>query len=144
MRALYPRIDILCFPSHLDAAGRPVFEAAFYGIPSVVAITNPTPDSVVDGVTGLTVAKADPALIAGALERLVRDRNFRLMLGRQARDRANEHFAIERAAASVHTIYSQLQWPPAADRGGLRPCVFSSSRSTSGLNRFASTKWSLR
>lgn len=109
VRVLYPTIDILCFPSHLDATGRPVFEAAFYGIPSVVAVKNPTPDSIIDGVTGLKVARPDPGLLADALERLVRDRDYRLTLGRQARDWANEHFAIERAAASVHAIYGQLR-----------------------------------
>lgn len=33
VRFLYPLLDILCFPSNLDAAGRPVFETIFYSIP---------------------------------------------------------------------------------------------------------------
>lgn len=109
VRRLYPTIDILCFPSHLDATGRPVFEAAFYGIPSVVAVKNPTPDSIINGVTGLKVSRPDPMLVADALERLIEDRDYRLTLGRQARDWANEHFAIERAATLMYAIYGRLR-----------------------------------
>ena len=30
IQRIYERIDVLCFPSHFDAPGRPVFEAAFH------------------------------------------------------------------------------------------------------------------
>lgn len=53
VRALYPKLDVLCFPSHLNAAGPSRFEAAFYGVPSVVAIDKPLPDAVLHGITGL-------------------------------------------------------------------------------------------
>ncbi len=36
--AVYENLDILCFPSHYDAPGRPIFEAALFGKPSIVAI----------------------------------------------------------------------------------------------------------
>lgn len=108
VRFLYPRLDILCFPSHLNAAGRPVFEAAFYSIPSVVAVTDPMPDAVVHGVTGLAVPTPDPVLIADALQRLASDADYRLTLGRQACVWADENFSIENSAASMHEIYSNL------------------------------------
>jgi glycosyltransferase involved in cell wall biosynthesis len=108
VRTLYPKLDVLCFSSHLDAAGRPVFEAAFYGIPSIVAIANPTSDALVHGVTGLAIPRPEPKLIADALEKLVREPDYRRTLGRQARDWANEHFVIERAAASIRGIYSRI------------------------------------
>lgn len=108
VRELYPQLDILCFPSHLDAAGRPVFEAAFYSVPSVVALTDPVPDALVHEVTGLAVPAPDPLLIADALQRLAEEPDFRRQLGRQARIWAEETFAIEGNAVRMLDLYRQL------------------------------------
>jgi len=108
VRVVYPRLDILCFPSHLDAAGRPVFEAAFYSIPSVVAVANPVQDAVLHEVTGLAVPRPDPNMLADALQRLAEDSDFRLKLGRQAREWAEENFAIEANAKLMQQIYQRL------------------------------------
>ena len=108
VRAIYPTLDILCFPSHLDAAGRPVFEAAFYSIPSVVAVKDPLPDAVLHEHTGLAIPKPEPELIADALQRLAQDEVFRLTLGRQARRWALDNFAIENSAKAMLGIYQKL------------------------------------
>jgi glycosyltransferase involved in cell wall biosynthesis len=108
VRTIYPTLDILCFPSHLDAAGRPVFEAALYSIPSVVAIKNPFSDAVLHEHTGLAIPRPDPELIAAALQRLAEDETFRLILGRQARNWANENFSIENSTAVLLGVYQRL------------------------------------
>ena len=108
VRQLLPDIDILCFPSHLDAAGRPVFEAACFGIPSVVALSNPVADAIVDGVTGLVIPRPDPVLLADALEKLIVDAPYRQTLGRQAKLWAQEHFSIETNARIVSDLYQRL------------------------------------
>ncbi len=108
VRTLYPQIDILCFPSHLDAAGRPVFEAAFYGIPGVVAVADPPADAIVHNVTGLAIPRPDPVLIADALQRLAKDEEFRLRLGRQAQEWARENFSIVKSADKMFNIYTSL------------------------------------
>ena len=108
VRSLYPHIDVLCFPSHLNAAGRPVFEAALFGVPSVVAVADPQPDAVVHNVTGLAISRPDPVLIADALQRLVEDKELRLSLGRQAQEWARENFSIETSADSMMTIYARI------------------------------------
>ncbi|WP_083780503.1 glycosyltransferase [Nitrobacter sp. Nb-311A] len=56
--AAYSAFDVLAFPSHLKAAGRPVFEAAFAGRPSIVAVENPKPDTLVHGETGLSIPES--------------------------------------------------------------------------------------
>ena len=117
VRTLYPSIDILCFPSHLDAAGRPVFEAACFGIPSVVAVANPVPDAILDGVTGLAIARPDPLLLAEALERLIADTSYRQVLGRQAKVWAAEHFSMKKNAQLVLELYQRLADASAARRG---------------------------
>ena len=37
IQKVYEALDILCFPSHLNAVGRPVLEAALFKVPSIVA-----------------------------------------------------------------------------------------------------------
>ena len=40
LEKVYENIDILCFPSHLNAVGRPVIEAGIHGKPSIVSLRN--------------------------------------------------------------------------------------------------------
>ncbi|WAC44790.1 glycosyltransferase family 4 protein [Pseudomonas sp. SL4(2022)] len=108
VRELYPQLDILCFPSHLDAAGRPVFEAAFYGVPSVVAIANPVPDAILHEVTGLAIPESKPVLIADALQRLVEDPVLRRQLGKQAKTWAEKTFSINVNASHMLDLYKIL------------------------------------
>ncbi|WP_454841353.1 glycosyltransferase family 4 protein [Pseudomonas hormoni] len=108
VRTLYPQLDILCFPSHLDAAGRPVFEAAFYSVPSVVAVTDPVPDALVHEVTGLAVPTPDPTLIANALQRMAEAPVWRRQLGTQARTWAEHTFSIEANAVRMLDLYRHI------------------------------------
>ena len=105
---LYSQLDILCFASHLNAAGRPVFEAAFYGVPSVVAVSDPFPDAVIHNVTGIAIPRPEPVLLANALQRLAEDEEFRLRLGRAARIWAYKNFSIENSARDVLEVYRLL------------------------------------
>lgn len=109
VNTIYPTFDIICFPSHLNAAGRPVFEAAFFGVPSVVAIDDPLPDAVIHGQTGIAIPRSDPDLIADALQSLAQNDQLRLALGRRARTWAVEQFDIERNAAAVLGLYRKIQ-----------------------------------
>ena len=109
VHSTYQSIDILCFPSHLNAAGRPVFEAAFFEVPSLVVLDDPLPDAVVHGETGLAIPQPDPVLIADALQYLVQKEEVRMTLGRGARTWALKEFDIEKSAAMVMCTYRQLQ-----------------------------------
>lgn len=53
----YERIDIICFPSYLNALGRPVFEAGLYNIPSIVCLKKEYADSFINKKTGLSFKK---------------------------------------------------------------------------------------
>ena len=108
VRDIYPQLDILCFPSHLDAAGRPVFEAAFYSIPSVVAVRNPMPDAILHGITGLAIPQPDPVLIADALQELAENAALRRRLGEQARVWAEQNFSIESNAERMLDLYRRV------------------------------------
>ncbi len=108
VRSLYSEIDVLCFPSYLNAAGRPVFEAALFGIPSIVAIRDPLPDAILHEETGLAISTPRPDLIAEAILRLATDEPFRARLGRQAKAWAAEIYSLERSAQALLTIYTGL------------------------------------
>lgn len=108
VRQLYPELDILCFPSHLDAAGRPVFEAAFYSVPSVVAVRDPVADAVIHEVTGLAIDQPDPLQIADALQRLAESPQLRRQLGSQAKSWAEQTFSIKANAELMLDLYRRL------------------------------------
>lgn len=105
---VYGRLDAVCFPSYFDAPGRPVFEAALFGVPSVAAISNPTADTIVDGLTGVIVPPRDPKRLAGAIQSLATDRQKCRALGENARKLALENFDIEINARRVLELYRDL------------------------------------
>lgn len=105
VQSIYRQIDVLCFPSHLDAAGRPVFEAAWFGVPSIVAVKDPLPDTVADGQSGLCIGESDPQALAAAIARLHDDAAERDRLGTGARQLAETYFDQERNALRMLEIY---------------------------------------
>lgn len=105
---VYRRMDVLCFPSHYDAPGRPIFEAAFLGVPSIVAVRQPRDDTLVDGVTGLAVPPGAPADLADAIERLARDRPATRRMGEAARAMAHDNFDGVRNARRLLEVYRRV------------------------------------
>lgn len=115
--ALYSVIDVNLFPSHFDAPGRPVFEAAFYGVPSVVAVRAPRPDTLVDGETGIAIAGPDGKLLAEALARFDDDRNSVTRMGAAAQALARRNFTPGVNAARMEEVYGDVLQEWAARQG---------------------------
>jgi glycosyltransferase involved in cell wall biosynthesis len=105
---VYQRMDVLCFPSHYDAPGRPIFEAAFFGVPSIVAVRDPKPDTLVDGVTGIAIAPRDANQLAAAITRLAGDREATRCMGEAARNMATDNFDATRNAARLLSVYKRI------------------------------------
>lgn len=108
IKAIYDAIDLLCFPSHLDAPGRPVFEAALSGVPSIVAVSNPKPDTLVPGATAVCIPARNVAALASAIEQLYHDRAALKRMGESARALALRNFDIRRNAAEMLALYRRL------------------------------------
>ena len=106
--AIYRDIDVLCFPSHLDAVGRPVFEAAFFRVPSIVAISNPLPDTLIPRQTGLSIAPGDPGALADAVEYFCRNPAEIQRMGEAAHRLALRNFDSRKNAARVLRVYRGL------------------------------------
>jgi glycosyltransferase involved in cell wall biosynthesis len=107
--SIYRQIDVLCFPSHLDAAGRPVFEAAWFGVPSIVAVRDPLPDTIAHEQSGLCIPERDPQALADAIARLHGALEERRRLGQGARQLAEKYFDQERNSAQMLDIYRAAQ-----------------------------------
>jgi glycosyltransferase involved in cell wall biosynthesis len=104
----YENMDVVCFPSYYNAPGRPVFEAAYYGIPSIVAVDRPTKDTIIHNETGLVIEKPCAQLLAEQIEKLYLDRKLLTKLGKGARQLAEEHYSLERNARKVFDIYQTI------------------------------------
>ena len=105
IRQAYEHMDVLCFPSHYDAPGRPIFEAAFSGVPAIAAVRDPKPDTLVDGVTGIAIAPRAPAELAAAIARLAADPALRRRMGAEALLMAQRNFDVQKNAATLLAVY---------------------------------------
>jgi glycosyltransferase involved in cell wall biosynthesis len=104
----YSQMNLLCFPSYYDAPGRPVFEAGFFGVPSLVAVRSPTPDTVVHLETGLVIEKPSVELIAAGIEKLYFDRSLLIELGLGARGLAMKYYTLEKNVGNLMRVYMRV------------------------------------
>lgn len=111
VQSVYERLDAVCFPSHLDAPGRPVFEAALHGLPAVVAMRHPTEDVVVPGETGLCIDDPTPEAIADAIQSLAGDRERTRSMGQRARQLALGRFDSRLCAQKILALYKRTAPP---------------------------------
>ena len=106
---IYSNIDVVCFPSHLDAVGRPVIEGALCGIPSIVAFRSPPEeDTFINDHTGLAVREGDAVGLAGAIKNYALNPQKIYQHGLQARALARSNFNPEVNAKKILNIYSEL------------------------------------
>jgi glycosyltransferase involved in cell wall biosynthesis len=101
---LYSLADAFVFPSFFEGFGVPLLEAMACGCP-VVTSTGGSCAEVV-GEAGLCVDPADPAAIAGAVERAVTDRDLAEELRRRGIERA-QRFTWERTAHATLSILAE-------------------------------------
>lgn len=108
IKSFYSIMDVVCFPSYYNAPGRPVFEAAYYGIPAIVAVDRPTCDTIIHNETGLVIDRPSAELISEQIERLYYDRGLLSKLGNGARNLAEQYYSIEKNSSMVFKIYESI------------------------------------
>ena len=85
-----------------DATGSQVPQTAFtYGTPVIATAVGCLPEYVTDEVNGLLVPPGDPASLATAVERLLRDEALWGSLSGGARKSAKEQFSNDALAAQL-------------------------------------------
>ncbi len=85
-----------------------VLEAMRAGLPVVASDVGGVREAVVDGVTGLLVARGDVGGLASALRRLIADPTLRRELGRAGRRAYEERFTAARMVAETEAVYREL------------------------------------
>lgn len=100
--------DIFILPSHEEGCPVSLLEAMAAGLAVIVTPVGGIPDIIEDGANGILLRSSDPAEIAAAIQKLIKDQVF----CKQAQSR-NRHQAWERYEAGVVTkeiedIYSEV------------------------------------
>ena len=106
----YYRIaDIFCFPTFYENEATPlvVLEAMMMSLPIVTTRWRAIPDIVDDNVNGMLIPVKDPKSLAEAIEKLIADRELRLTLGRNAREKYIKEFTIEKHLSRVEAVFKE-------------------------------------
>lgn len=107
VREVYRNTDIICFPSHLNAVGRPVIEAAFFSVPSIVAMDHDAVDVMQHRKTGLRIRPVENEL-ADAIEYFYRNPDEITRMGKTSYELAHRNFDIHRNANKVLDLYRTM------------------------------------
>ncbi|MGV8934728.1 MAG: glycosyltransferase family 4 protein [Gallionellaceae bacterium] len=108
IKCVYDRLDVLLFPSHYDAPGRPVFEAAFSSVPSIVAVNHPTADTLVHGETGLAIPAQNPSKLAEAILYFADNPREVQRMGANAKQLADSNFDPATNARKLLAVYNRV------------------------------------
>ncbi len=101
---LYPHCSLHVFPSECEGSAKSTYEAAACGLPQVT--TREAGDVVIDGVNGLLIPPNDPGALVVALERLYRDPEARVRMGRAGRERVVQEFTWDHFRQRVLAAYA--------------------------------------
>lgn len=112
----YEHMDVIAFPSHFDAPGRPIFEAAFSAVPCITCITTPTPDTLKPGETGLVVPARSPQALADAIRFCEENRAEVKRMGLNAQALARQNFDPATNAGRLAAIYQRVSQAHGAGR----------------------------
>lgn len=109
LRAAFADCDIFVFPSvaKSEAFGIVQLEAMVYGKPVINTRLGTSAEHVsLDGITGITVEPGDSAALAEAMTRLIKDRELREELGKNAAGRVCEKFELKR---NYENMFDQIR-----------------------------------
>ncbi|HDS74240.1 MAG TPA: glycosyltransferase family 1 protein, partial [Firmicutes bacterium] len=103
------RFDIFVLPSDWEGLPISLIEAAAAGLPIVATDVGGCPEVVRDGENGFLVPPRDPAAVANAVERLIRDVSLRDAFGNRAVEIAKSEFDIHRLADQTADLYREIR-----------------------------------
>lgn len=94
--SLYTNSNIVCLPSFYgEGLPKTLIEAAACGRAVITTDMPGCRDAVIPNVTGLLVPAKEPEILAGAIQKLIEDRELRISLGVSGRKFAEEVFDIK-------------------------------------------------
>jgi glycosyltransferase involved in cell wall biosynthesis len=111
--SLYDGWDAFVVPSRREGFGFAALEAMASGLPVVASRTGGLPELVVDGKTGYLVAPGDVGALAQRIAELLQSPERRAAMGAAGRNRAADHFSLERMAGAMAGVYESVGARPA-------------------------------
>jgi sugar transferase (PEP-CTERM/EpsH1 system associated) len=106
--ALLAECDVFALSSLAEGMPLTVLEAMAAGLPVVATDVGSVRDVVVSGTTGTLVASADPAAMAAALAKYVRDGGLRQQHGRAGSVRVQAQFSLPAMVSAYVALYDGL------------------------------------
>ena len=100
-------LDVAVLPSYREAQGLTILEAMALSRPVVASNVGGIPEMIEDGRTGLLVRPHDPAALADAILRLLRDHPLADTLARAGHDMVHDRFCVELMVRAVESIYDE-------------------------------------
>jgi glycosyltransferase involved in cell wall biosynthesis len=97
--------DVLCLPSYREGFGNVVIEAAAVGIPAIGSRIYGVVDAIAENESGLLFEVRNVSELQACLRVLCNEKERRIRLGRQARERVLAKFTSERLAAAWLDFY---------------------------------------
>ena len=100
--------DVHVLPSHGEGLPLALLEAMAWGLPSIVSGVGAIPEVVTDGVEAFITEPGNIEVLAQRLTRLLSDAGLRAVMGRSARERVCEAFALPQFHAALHRVWSEI------------------------------------
>ena len=108
IRKVWAQSHVAVLPSRREGLPKSLLEAAACGRPLIATDVPGCREIVLPEVTGLLVAPDNPAALADAVERLMKDRALRLRLGEAARQVVVAEFSSASVGAQIVKLYARL------------------------------------
>ncbi len=115
--AVLANLDISVLPSASESLSNVILESMAAGLPVVASRAGGNPELIEEGVTGFLCEIGNELEFAGALERLIADRELRLRLGARARHHAAQTYSI----TNVRKLYQDLYHAELSAKGWVLP-----------------------
>ena len=103
--ALMPAFDFFVHPSRQEGFGLVFLEAMAAGLPIVATRVSAIPEVVVDGQTGLLVAKDNPTELSSALLRFLSNPELARRMGEAGHERLRQEFKTQKMTRETSRLY---------------------------------------
>ncbi len=108
IQLFYQKIDVICFPSYLNALGRQIFEAGLYKIPSIVCLKKNSADSFINKKTGLSFKRpGDLKKFEKIVDYFCLNKKSIIRMGNNANFLIKSNHNIKKNLAKIKRVYSE-------------------------------------
>lgn len=108
LKMFYKNIDLICFPSRMNALGRPVIEAASFKIPSLVCLDQYFNDTIINKKTGYVFKFGEKELFIRTLKNLSNNKKKLLQLGVNAKKNYELRHNLTKNLDKLSKLYKSL------------------------------------